>query len=164
AEINMLTAPVGMAFLPDSRLLLVEQLSGAVKLWTGPGTATTILTVPGVRSGIERGLLGIAVDPGWPSKPYVYVHYDYYSYPDSDVRISRFTCAGDLLYTGDGALTIDPASRDDGLTGNRDRYPNHNGGTLRFGPDGMLYASFGDDLDACAAQDSTNLDGKILRL
>jgi glucose/arabinose dehydrogenase len=41
---------------------------------------------------------------------------------------------------------------------------NHNGGTLRFGPDGMLYASLGEDADPCGAQDFTILKGCILRL
>ena len=40
----------------------------------------------------------------------------------------------------------------------------HNGGTLRFGPDGMLYVGLGDDDSPCRAQDLTKLQGKILRL
>ena len=40
----------------------------------------------------------------------------------------------------------------------------HNGGALRFGPDGKLYLSLGDDFDWCPAQDSTSLLGKVLRL
>ena len=45
-----------------------------------------------------------------------------------------------------------------------DNAPNHNGGTLRFAPDGMLYASLGEDADPCGAQDLTQLKGCILRL
>ena len=41
---------------------------------------------------------------------------------------------------------------------------NHNAGTLRFGPDEMLYASLGDDANNCSAQDSSDLRGVILRL
>ena len=41
---------------------------------------------------------------------------------------------------------------------------NHNRGTLRFGPDGKLYVSIGDDANACSAQSSSDLRGVILRL
>ena len=162
--ISTLSGPVGMAFLPDGRLLVIEQVNRHVKLWTGSGFPLTIATVPWVRIGGENGLLGIAIDPRWPAKPYVYLHYTHYAYPDSGVRIARFTCTGDVAFTADGVLAIDPQQRYDVLAANRDEEPFHNGGTLRFGPDGMLYASFGDDGDPCAAQDTTNLNGKILRL
>lgn len=163
-QIFPLSDPASLAFLPDGRVVLVERITANVKLWTGSGLATTLTTIPNVRTRDESGLLGIAVDPGWPAKPYVYVHYNHYAYPDSDVRIVRLTCEGDLGFSGDGSLTIDFASHHDVLTGNRDVFTTHNGGTLRFGPDGMLYASFGDDYHQCAAQDTANLNGKILRL
>ena len=41
---------------------------------------------------------------------------------------------------------------------------NHNGGSLRFGPDGMLYSSMGDDAQGCPAQTTTASLGCILRL
>jgi glucose/arabinose dehydrogenase len=119
--------------------------------------------VPSVRStGGEQGLLGIVVDPGFPARPYLYVHYDYSG--SATIRISRYTVAGDLGFTGDGSLTIDPLTRYDILTDIPDNASNHNGGTLRFGPDGMLYDSIGDDASSCQAQSLTVLAGKILRL
>ena len=137
-RINMLFGPVSMAFLPDGRLFIIEQVNLRVKLWLGSGFPITVATVPRVRILGENGLLGIAVDPRWPAKPYVYLHYNYYEYPDSGVRISRFTCEGDIDFTGSGILTIDPENRYDVLAANRDEAPVHNGGTVRFGPDGML--------------------------
>lgn len=163
-KVSALAGPVSMAFLPDGRLFIIEQVNRNMKLWTGSGFPITVATIPHVRIGGENGLLGIAIDPRWPAKPYVYLHYNHYAYPDSSVRIARFTCTGDLAFTSNGALAIDPADRFDVLAANRDEAPFHNGGTLRFGPDGMLYASFGDDGNPCAAQDTTNLNGKILRL
>jgi glucose/arabinose dehydrogenase len=162
--IGGLSSPTGMAFLPDGRLLLVEQFSARIRLLVNGALAATdpVVTVPSVRSGGERGLLGIAVDPGFPARPYVYIHCD-----DSNafvIRITRFTVAGDLAFTGNGSLTIDPATRRDVITGIPDVNSNHNGGTVRFGPDGKLYASFGEDGMGCAAQDTSGLRGVILRM
>jgi len=80
------------------------------------------------------------------------------------VRVTRFTVGGDLAFTGNGSLTIDVASRFDLIASIPDVNSNHNGGTLRFGPDGMLFASFGEDGMGCAAQDTSGLRGVILRL
>jgi len=160
-----LDRPVAMAFLPDGRLLVAEQKRARLRLFVGSTLASVdpVATLPGVRTtGGEQGLLGIAVDPAWPARPYVYVHCDDASGPF--IRISRYTTGGDLAMAGDGSLTVDPATRYDVLTGLPDAASNHNGGTLRFGPDGMLYASLGDDMDHCGAQDPTVLVGKILRL
>ncbi|MEK7330348.1 MAG: PQQ-dependent sugar dehydrogenase, partial [Candidatus Eisenbacteria bacterium] len=133
--------PVGMAFLPDGRLLVIEQKTATVQLviFGAITVASPILTVPEVNtSGAEQGLLGIAVDPGWPTYNYIYLHYDHAG--DSKLRISRFLVTGDLNFTGGGNLAISPTSRYDVLADIPDLAPNHNGGTLRFGPDGMLYA------------------------
>lgn len=161
-----LSRPVGMAFLPDGRLLVIEQQTARVRLIVNGAISIVdpMGIVPGVNtSGEERGLLGIAVDPGWPTRPYFYTH-STDAGPPSRVRISRFTVTGDLSGTGNGALTFNPASRYDLLTAIPDNAFNHNGGTLRFGPDGMLYASLGEDATPCAAQDTSSLRGVILRL
>lgn len=160
-----LNAPVGLTFLPDGRLLVIEQGAATVQLvkFGVVNTATPILTVPEVETtGGEQGLLGIAVDPGWPLRPYLYFHYDHVG--DFHIHIARFTVTGDLDFTGNGGLAIDPGSRYDLLTDIPDGAENHNGGTLRFGPDGMLYVSLGEDATRCAAQDSVTLRGVILRL
>jgi glucose/arabinose dehydrogenase len=157
--------PVGMAFLPDGRLLFTEQIVGTIRLLVnGALQPAPVATIPGVRSALytEQGLLGIAVDPWWPARPYVYVHYD--RSDSSRIRVARFTATGDLEFTGTGSLSIDPASRRDILGDIPDASSIHNGGTLRFGPDGYLYVSIGEDGFACAAQDSVSLRGVILRL
>jgi glucose/arabinose dehydrogenase len=158
--------PVAIAMLPDNRVLVTEQFTGRIRLLVGNGIAAVdpVCTVPGVRNnpGSEQGLLGIAIDPGWPLRPYVYVHYDHATTPT--IHLSRFTVTGDLNFATNGSLSIDPASRYDLITDIPDNASNHNGGTLRFGPDHMLYVSLGEDAAPCAAQDTTSLRGKILRL
>ena len=165
AVITGLPQPVGMAFLPDGRLLFIEQKTARVRLLVNGALAATdpVMTVPGVRTtGNEQGLLGIAVDPRWPAKPYIYVHYDWNA--ATTIHLSRFTATGDLTGTGNGALSIDPATRFELITDIPDDALNHNGGTLRFGPDSMLYESLGDDASGCPAQDTVSLRGQILRL
>ncbi len=157
--------PVGMAFLPDGRMLVVEKDSARVRLVINGAIAANdpLVRVPNVRfAGFEQGLLGVAVDPGFPARPYFYVHYDYALSPN--IRVSRYTLGGDLDFAGNGELTCDPASRYDVLTDLIDVNDHHNGGTLRFGPDGMLYVSIGEDDVPCNAQNLDLALGAILRI
>lgn len=156
--------PVNMDFLPDGRLLIVERVTGRIRLIHDRHVSVTdpVLTVPDVRAGYgEQGLLGIAIDPHWPSRPFVYVMYT--TSASASIRIDRYRLTGDLGFTGDGSLLSNPQSRYNVLTLPDFNLP-HNGGTLRFGPDGMLYASLGDDLFQCDAQDPGYPYGKIFRL
>ena len=159
-----LAAPIAIEFLPDGRVLFAEQNTGQVRLFReGAGVqAMPVIVVPSVVSGGERGLLGIARDLLFPERPYLYVYYN--TIGPSHIRIARFMLAGDLAGTSGGELTADPASRYDLLDDIPDRAPNHNGGTVRFGADGMLYSGLGDDAVPCAAQDSSGLRGVILRM
>jgi glucose/arabinose dehydrogenase len=159
-----LQAPCGFDFLPDGRVLFVEQLTAFVRVFKeGTGVqATPVLSVSGVATDGERGLLGVAVDPGFPQRPYLYLHYTV-AVPHH-IRIARYTLAGNLDGTGGGNLTADPASRYDLIDDIPDLASNHNGGTVRFDVDGNLYVSLGEDGMWCAAQDSTSLHGVILRL
>jgi hypothetical protein len=154
-------APVAFAPLPDGRVLLVEQASGVVRLAAvGAGTSDSILTVPGVRAmHPERGLLGVAVDPDWPARPYVYFDY---THVDSVSKVTMYTASGSLDDPGSTALTLSsPYHLLDDIP---DQAGIHNAGSLRFGPDGMLYVSVGDDNQCCMAQDLTSPLGKLLRL
>ena len=156
-----LSQPTSLAFLPDGRVLVVEQVSAKVRLIVN-GTVSPInpITVPGVNtSGSERGLLGITVDPRWPTFPYVYVMY---SRVTNKMVIVRYTASGDVNdAAGDSRVRAGP--HDMSLDAPDSGF-NPLGGTLGLGPDGMLYASLGDDALECAAQDSTDLRGVLLRM
>lgn len=153
--------PTGFAFLPDGRALVIERDTGSIRLAArGGAEAVWITDVEGSDGSTgERGLLGIAVDPAWPQRPYVYVYHSHVSHRG---HVTRLRAAGDLA---------DPASTVLSLGETRtvfDRGPDfapwHHGGSVRFGRDGMLYVSLGDNLSRCDAQGFASLAGTLLRL
>ncbi len=152
---------VGFDFLPDGRILILEKDTGVVFLKRPAfGGVDSVLTVAGVNADfVERGLLGVAVDPAWPARPDVYFDLTHVS---GVTRVVMYEAAGDLSDPQSTALTFgNPFLLLDGIP---DQSDIHNSGTLRFGPDGMLYVASGDDARACHAQDLTAPEGKILRL
>jgi glucose/arabinose dehydrogenase len=162
--VSTLDVPVGLAFLPDGRLITCELKSGRLRMIVNGELAgiDPIGVVDSVETlGQEEGLLSVAVDPRWPAKPFVYVHS---TALDSTLRISRLTATGDLSDGTSGNLAIVPGSRRDLIRDIANRSEYHNGGCLRFGPDSMLYVSLGEDANACAASDTTLLNGVVLRL
>ena len=158
AYITGLSQPAGMAFLPDGRVLICEQVTAAIKVSTGAATATCG-TVPNVTTGSERGLLAIAVDPQWPTRNVIYV---WYSRTGGTMYLSMYTMNGDLAVPTSTNLTL--GNRYDILTDPPDNAFNHNGGSIRFGTDGLLYLSIGDDASSCNAQTLSTLAGCVLRL
>jgi glucose/arabinose dehydrogenase len=160
--VEELDQPTSMAFLPDGRVLLTEQRNGKVRMVVNGHIASTdpIFAVPLLNTGgYERGLEGIAVDPRWPLRPYVYL---YYTRNPLLCRLVRYKASGDLVNPLGETLTLtNPLLLIDDIV---DNDPNHNSGCLRFGPDSTLFLSVGEDEDLCAAADSTRLKGAILRL
>jgi len=155
-----LTGPTSFAFLPDGRVLVCEQATGAIRMVVGSTVTGALTTVPSLNTdGYERGLLSIAVDPNWPQRPYVYVHY---TQTGSVMRVARFTGVGTL--TGGTSTNLALQSLYVVLADLPDNVDWHNGGALRFGPDGMLYLSLGDDGNSCLAQTITSLRGCVLRM
>lgn len=155
-----LNAPHDFCFLPDGRVLIANR-AGPVSIYAGSSVAT-IGTVANVETSSEQGLLSIAADPSFSTNGYVYVWYT--SLSDAFTHLERFTCTGTLTNPGSTALTLDLASRRVILGSTPDNAFNHNGGSLRFGPDGMLYLSIGDDASGCPAQSTTSWVGAVLRM
>ena len=158
--VSNLSEPVGMAFLPDGRILLIEQNTAAVKVWAGGTTAPLVGTVPGVSGGGEQGLLAIAVDPNWPARPYIYVWFN--SSTTNNMHLAMFTVTGDLAVPTSTNLALGAQYKI--VTDVPDNAGNHNGGTLRFGLDGKLYLSIGDDANSCAAQNINSALGCVWRI
>ncbi|MBL8754605.1 MAG: PQQ-dependent sugar dehydrogenase, partial [Planctomycetes bacterium] len=157
-----LATPNDCCFLPDGRCLIANS-AGGVSLYAGTSaTAIAVGTVPNVSSGGEQGLLSIAADPAFPTNGYVYVYYTASS--TAFVHVDRFTCTGDLANPSSTNLQFAAASRTAILGALPDNAGNHNGGSLRFGPDGKLWITIGDDANACNAQLLTSQAGCMLRL
>jgi len=143
--------PWGLAFLPDGSALMTERDTHDVVRVAPDGTKTVVGTVPDV-SGTdgEGGLLGLALPGDFATNPWVYLFHT----TATDNRIVRVRYAS-------GALDL--ASEQVLLSGiARNKF--HNGGRLRFGPDGKLYAGTGDAQNGANAQNLNSLNGKILRL
>lgn len=116
-------------------------------------------------SGGEKGLLGLAVDPAFPSIARPERMRFYLSYTGlSRSYITRFDAT---MQTG-VSPQVSQISAEETLISVRQPYGTHNGGALRFAANGLLYATYGDGGSArgphCAAQNFTTLLGKLLRI
>jgi glucose/arabinose dehydrogenase len=160
--VTSLREPISMAFLPDGRLLFTERTTAMVRMIVNGHIASTdpLVTVPDVTSEyLERGLEGIAVDPRWPQSPYVYVCFT----RTGDVtQLVRYTAGGDLTGASGENLTL--GSPYVVLASLPDVNPSHNGLGLRFGKDGHLLMTTGDDGSMCDAQNVSVPVGKLLRI
>ncbi len=148
--------PWGLLTLPDGSVLYSRRDAHTiVRLDPKTGTKTTVGTVPNVdETDGEGGLLGLAVAPTFSSDRWLYVMHT----SPSDNRIVRIK-----LSATTGAMSLDLSSEQVLLSGIlRNKF--HNGGRLRFGPDGKLYASTGDAQNGDNAQNLNGLNGKVLRL
>lgn len=141
--VDHLSFAVKMALLPDGRILLTEKETGKVRLITPSFEIKPQPVVDvAVNYASERGLLGIAAHPDFAHNGYVYVFY-VASATDADsddrehpgpIHIARFRLNGNSA-----AGPVEPL-----LTLPAQPGPYHNGGCIRFGPDGKLYVSLGE--------------------
>ena len=149
-----MSSPTAMAFAPDGRLFVAEQ-TGALRVIKNGALLAMPFTTLSVNSSGERGLLGVAFDPGFSSNNYVYLYYTTSSSPVHN-RLSRFTANGDVVMPGSEVILLD--------LDNLSSATNHNGGAIHFGPDGKLYIAVGENANAANAQSFSNLLGKMLRI
>jgi glucose/arabinose dehydrogenase/PKD repeat protein len=170
-------SPTALAFTPDGRMLVTSKPG---QVWVYKGGALLQNPALDLSSQLcdnrERGLLGIAVDPGFgtPGNNYIYLYYNYKKHSNCDLnaidgpvnRVSRFTMEGDSIDPTTEKVLIDNVPAPNGY---------HDGGDVKFGKDGNLYVSVGDGScdylrdSGCggendAARDKHVLLGKILRI
>ena len=153
--VGNLDSPVAFTFGPGNTLWYVEKSTGEVRVHDlDADSDRSFFTVSGVTGDGERGMLGIALHPAYPTKPFVYVYATRDAGGSLRNQILRLRDAngngGDMK-----VIFSSPASSS----------PYHNGGRILFGPDGMLYAIVGEGHDPSNSQDLSDNDrGKILRM
>jgi glucose/arabinose dehydrogenase len=157
-----LELPIGVTHAGDaSGRLFISQQRGKVLVRTPAGTLlpTPFLDISGLVSCCgERGLLGLAFHPQYTANGWVFVSY-------TDLSGNSVVARYRVLAADPNRL--DPASATTVLTVAQP-FSNHNGGQIRFGPDGYLYVAMGDGGDAGdpgnRAQNLGLLLGKMLRI
>ena len=175
---NGLFQPTAFAFLPDGRnRILIAEKSGLLKLYArGVVYGRPVLDLRAeVNEYIDRGLVGLAIDPNYMQNGYIYLAYVYDApnqAPDAEEprngRIVRYSMErtstgwGNVARKNSAVVLLDDFKSDT---------PNHAMGTLRFASDGTLFASMGDgalsavpsDL-SLRAQSLDTLQGKLLHI
>jgi len=168
--------PMEMDITHDGRVIFTERL-GLAKIYLPKENKTKVLAKFDVRTegNYEDGLQGVALDPGHKTNGWVYF---YYSVPNTNIqRLSRFFLSYDSLLLQSERKIIDVEVQIETCC--------HSGGSVEFGPDGLLYLSTGDNtsskesngyspiderpgrgpFDAQKSSGNTNdLRGKILRI
>jgi glucose/arabinose dehydrogenase len=155
-----LASPINIAATPDGLLLVNERNGRVVAVDPATGETSVFLDLTDrVLGGGEQGLLGLALHPDWPDTPRAFVHYT-----DLD---------GNTVFAKYGTSDLPDPPRLDSATERiifrqQQPYPNHNGGQLAFGPDGLLYMGLGDGGSGGDphgnGQNPRALLGKILRI
>lgn len=142
----------------SGRLFFVDQGGRVLIHANGMDQAQPFLDITDrVQTGGERGLLSIAFAPDYPNSGNFYL---WYTQAGGDTVLSRFTVGNDPGLADASSEVI--------LLVVEQPYSNHNGGRLRFGPDGMLYLGLGDGGSANdplgSGQDGATLLGKLIRI
>jgi len=133
--------------LPDETFLVTERPGRIVMLDSGEK-----YIVQGVEHIGEGGLLGMEISPNFEENRQLFLYYTYKEGNQIFNRVSMFRLEEKTLLDETYILDEIPGSRF------------HNGGRLKFGPDGKLYITTGDSQDSNLSQDTNSLAGKILRI
>jgi cytochrome c len=152
--------PMSLAVAPDGDVYVVEREGRLLRVRPDTGGVFEIgnLTVSALRtsdrgsnSAVEDGLQGIAVDPKFAVNRWIYL---YYSHPEKLLdRLSRFTLQAGKLDLASELVLIDvPSERHDRIC--------HHGGSVQFGPDGLLYLSIGDNTNPFESDGRTPIDNR----
>jgi aldose sugar dehydrogenase len=139
-----LNTPWALDFLPDGGIIFTERIG---KVSVIQNKTVKLVGTISVSQITESGLMGVAVDPQFAQNRFIYLYYT----QNGANRVSRFVL-NDQLGSEQVLLDNIPTS------------PIHNGGRIKFGPDGKLYVTTGDAGNPNSAQDINSLGGKILRL
>lgn len=149
-----LDTPWAIALLPEGGMLVTER-KGTIRLISKENQLKDepVATLSAVKEAGEGGLLGIALHPDFSMNKYVYLYYTYSQNGENTLnRVVRMTYDNDTFGKEEIVVNAIPGAS------------NHNGGRIKFGPDGYLYIGTGDAQEPSSAQSKTTLAGKILRV
>lgn len=147
-----LDTPWEIRWGPDDEIWLTERYGRVSRFDPESKELTVLLTIDAVHEQSEAGLLGMTFHPDFPETSFVYLVYNYFEDNRIKERLVRYD------YTGTELVSEEILMDDIGGSGN------HNGSRLEFGPEGKLYMTTGDAVNASLAQDPESLNGKILRI
>ncbi|GAA3403793.1 PQQ-dependent sugar dehydrogenase [Paenibacillus hodogayensis] len=151
---DKLNVPWDAVFAPDGRLFFTERAGAIRVIENGRLAADPVFafTDKPVVSRSESGLLGLTLDPDFTGNGYMYAYHTYEANGSLKNRVLRLKLEG-------GKAKLDRVLLD-GLPGQQ----THDGGRIRFGPDGLLYITVGDAQEREQSQSMASLAGKILRI
>ncbi|HEY0172588.1 MAG TPA: PQQ-dependent sugar dehydrogenase [Pyrinomonadaceae bacterium] len=145
-----LDQPTSLAFLGPNDFLILEKATGRVVRVRNGVSLGAVLDLP-VNSASERGLLGVALHPNFGTNGFAYLYWTESStgadttavdeVPLLGNRVDRFVWNGSALAYDRTLKRLRALQQDAGQPSRG----NHNGGVLRFGPDGKLYVLVGDE-------------------
>lgn len=147
-----LEIPWSLVFLPEKSILLTERLGKVRLVEGGKLQSEPVLTIGDVQHKSEGGLLGITIHPKFAENKFVYLYYTYSGDGNTLNRVVRYRYENKKLVDRKVILDAIPGAG------------NHNGGRIKFGPDGNLYIGAGDAQETSLAQDKNSLAGKVLRI
>lgn len=146
-----LMIPWSLALAPDGRMFFTERV-GRINVVAPNSSKPSLFSEVPVENVGEGGLLGLALSPEFETDRFVYVYQTYRLGADLRNRVVRFN-------DQNGVGTDSQVIVDDIPGANV-----HDGGRIRFGPDGKLYIGTGDSASGPLAQNLQSLAGKILRV
>ncbi len=165
-----LELPTTFAFAPDGRVFIAEK-NGRVKVWKdGVLYAQPLIDIRDeVNNFVDRGLIGMALDPNFAQNGWIYLMYSWDApgqKPDVDEprrsRIVRYTVEGDVARPSSAYVILDD---------HWNYTQNHSVGTLKFDRKGYLWVSLGEGAlsampgkEALLALDVNTIQGKVLRI
>ena len=145
-----LDQPTSLAFIGPNDFLVLEKATGKVQRIVNGALQSTPLDLA-VNNASERGLLGIALHPNFSQNGFVYLYWTESStgvdtanidqVPLLGNRVDRYVWNGSTLTLDRNLIKLRSLQQDAGQPSRG----NHNGGVVRFGPDGKLYIIFGDN-------------------
>ena len=150
--------PTNIVVLPDERIVLTEQ-TGKTLIFNSNGTLLNTIQLPDNYFEEGAGLLGLAVDPQYANNHFLYLYYTYTNNNDTSSNSSKILNKVIRGQEENNSL-VDIQTIIDNIPASK----LHNGGALKFGPDGKLYISVGDTTESELSQNLSSFAGKILRL